>query len=242
MHPNSLRTKHLTPNMRHNNPTPTAVQNPDTHYHPPNHCQNAEDHLHLTTLTKDADTLLHQNAPTIKSSNKGQRFFHQTQANLPAPLVPYAWAEMNTKFTTTPKTLHGMDHLLLPNESTMAWSPTPNKPLYASTGNCPEAVPAPATMPNTPVQDVVRPLMKLRPVLKLRRHKALTPYHPNIWENFLHDTNILHKHTYTITGLCLGFHLDFPNIPPTQTPPNCDSVLQHATPLHKVVHNEIQTG
>lgn len=79
--------------------------------------------------------------------DKTQGIFYQAQANLPTPLVPsYAWAEMNTKSVTVPKTLHGMENPSLPHKSTTAWSPALNRHPSASIGNYPEAALAPITI------------------------------------------------------------------------------------------------
>ena len=90
--------------------------------------------------------------------------------------------------------------------------------------------------------DAVKPLTELKPVIKLRKLKALTPYNPDTWEKFLCDANILHKHEHILTGLHLSFHPNFPNILQTQTPPNHNSTIQYKTHFMKVIHNEIKIG
>ena len=90
--------------------------------------------------------------------------------------------------------------------------------------------------------DVVKLITELKPALEARKRKALTPYRPDIWEVYLREANILHEHNHIITGLRLGFHLDFPDIVQTQTPPNRDSIIQYAEHYKKVVYNKIHTG
>ena len=74
---------------------------------------------------------------------------------------------------------------------TMDWSPNLTNLHSASTGNFPEAATALIMNNVTFALDVVKPLMELKPVIKLRKFKALTPYKPNTWEKYLHDANLL---------------------------------------------------
>ena len=169
--------------------------------------------------------------------------FPPAQENPPALLVPHVWAMMSTLSATAQKAPCGTVqihlHYAMP---TMDWSPNLTNLHSASTGNFPEAATALIMNNVTFALDVVKPLMELKPVIKLRKFKALTPYKPNTWEKYLHDANLLQEHEHILTGLCLSFHLDFPEILQTQTPLNHNSTRQYKTHSMKVIHNEIQTS
>ena len=52
----------------------------------------------------------------------------------------------------------------------------------AWSGKGPKAASVPSTTPSMFAQVVALPLMELMVVLKRRQLKALTPYHPDVWE------------------------------------------------------------
>lgn len=174
---------------------------------------------------------------------KPRRIFPLAQANPPALLVPYVWAATNTPSATASKTQCGtvQSHLHSVAPTTNS-SQGPTSLQYASIGSFRGVATDQVTTNVTFALDVVKPLTELRHVIELRKHKALTPYHPDTWESLLQAANILHEHEHILAGLRLGFHLDFPDILRTQTPPNRDSVVQYETHFTKVIHNEIQTG
>ena len=69
-------------------------------------------------------------------------------------------------------------------------------------------------------QDAVLPLTELTAVLAHRKHRALTPYHPDEWEYALQKVELTQKYPNVINGLCFGFNISFPSITTTQAPPN----------------------
>ena len=60
-------------------------------------------------------------------------------------------------------------------------------------GNMFEAVPIPGTTANMFAPDVDPWLMELRNVLECRKLRALTPYHPEVWEHYLKAAGLMHK-------------------------------------------------
>ena len=71
----------------------------------------------------------------------------------------------------------------------------------ASTGNDPMAV-SPADMTaSTFVRDVPPQPMELISALEHRKLKALTPYHPDMWEHYLIKAGLTTPHAHIIQGL-----------------------------------------
>ena len=241
-------------NMSH--VTLVHIADRDTGHLPQEHHRSGEDHHPQTThvrddsirdllTSRDTNAVTHDppNARVTDAIETPRRIFPQAQAKPPALLVPYVWAATSTPSATATKALCGTEPLPLHcAASTTNWLPDPTSQQSASTGSFPGVATAPTTTNVTFALDAVKPLTELRPVIELRKHKALTPYHPDIWEKYLREANILHEHEHILAGLRLGFHLDFPDILQTQTPPNRDSIILYKTHFTKVIHNEIQTG
>ena len=64
---------------------------------------------------------------------------------------------------------------------------------YVLIGNVSKAAPIPGMTANTFAPDVDPQLMELRNVLKCRKLRALTPYHPEVWEHYLKAAGLMHK-------------------------------------------------
>ena len=112
----------------------------------------------------------------------------------------------------------------------------------AWSGKGPKAASVPSTTPSTFAQVVALPLTELMVVLERRQLKALTPYHPDVWEYALREAGLLQKYPHIVTGLCFGFNISFPPISTTQAPPNKESVIEFADKFNKIVHNKMQKG
>ena len=105
-----------------------------------------------------------------------------------------------------------------------------------------KAVPATSTTASTFALDAVLPHTELIPVLKRRRLKALIPYHPDAWEARLQEAGLGQKYPHIVSGLHLGFIINFPHVVITQIPPNKDSINEFAEEFSRIVHNKIQKG
>ena len=140
------------------------------------------------------------------------------------------------------KIQHGMDPPPLLNTPIANWSHMPTAPQSVSIGSYPGDATAPDMTLDTFALDVVRSLTELKPVLKLIKHNVLTPYHPDILEQHLHNVGTLCHHEHIIIRLWVSFHLDFPNITNTQTPPNHTAIIEHTMVFMKSVYNEILKG
>ena len=84
---------------------------------------------------------------------------------------------------------------------TMALSPELTNLHFVSTGNFPEVAIVLTTTNVTFALDVVKPLTEFKNVIELRKLKALTPYHPDTWEKFLHGANTLCEQEHILTRL-----------------------------------------
>ena len=104
------------------------------------------------------------------------------------------------------------------------------------------AASVPSMTPSTFAQVVALPLMELGVVLEHRQLKALTPYHPDVWEYALQEAGLLQKYPHIVTGLHFGFNISFPPISTTQAPPNKESIVEFTDKFNKIVHNEMQKG
>lgn len=225
-----------------------VVTKPENHVHiatenlasaQPHQKDTSPIHLIDTTVTVVHPPL---SVHAIDTDTVSRRIFPLAQARQPAPLVPYAWAETNTTSERVQKIQHGMDPLPSPSVSVANWSHAATVHQSVSIGNYPGDAAATATMLDTFALDVVKPLTELRHALELRKCNALTPYHPDIWEEYLCKAGVLRHHEHIIVGLRAGFHLDFPDITTTQTPPNHNSLIDHNMAFKKSVHNEILKG
>ena len=113
---------------------------------------------------------------------------------------------------------------------------------FTWTGKGFKAAPVPSMTQNTSAQGVVQPLMELTGVLKCRKIKALTPYHPKAWEDEFCKAGLSEKYSHIITGLHYSFHISLPLINNTQSPPNKDSVVEFSGEFNRIVQSKIQKG
>ena len=94
-----------------------------------------------------------------------------------------------------------------PNGSKANGSFTRTTSSFTPIGNTNEVAPANTTTNVTFALDVVRPAIKLRHVLKLRRLKALTPYKSDAWEQLLSQAGLLSQY-HLIPDLHFGFSIN----------------------------------
>ena len=114
------------------------------------------------------------------------RFFPMAQTQKPTPFVPSAWAPTCTMSMHAMLPGHGMvgtPQWPEDKEATCAFERMMLPSVW--TGRDFEAATAPSTTPSTFALDAVQSLMELTGVLEHRKHKALTPYHPDAWEGAL---------------------------------------------------------
>ena len=174
---------------------------------------------------------------------KTPRIFLQAQATKPIPLVPFVWAATPTMSTTATSPKFGaISSKPSANESKESCSSGETTLQYVPIGKDLAAVPLHDTTTSIIARVVDKPRMEPRHVLELRRCRPLTPYHPNAWEQFLIAAELMHVHGHVLTGLRHGFHVNFPTIISTQTPPNRDSILEHANRFAEIVSNEMEKG
>ena len=165
----------------------------------------------------------------------------QTQG--PTLFVLSAWAHTCTMSTHVKPPGHGMDAMQQwPKESETMYTCKRTTPSSVWNGSRHKAVPATSTTASRFALDAVLPHMELMPVLECRRLKALTPYHLDAWEARLREAGLRQKYPHIVSGLRLGFIIDFPHVIITQIPPNKDSIKEFAEEFSRIVHNEIQKG
>src|ERR1700683_2292059 len=121
-------------------------------------------------------------------------------------------------------------------------SPAPKQSTSALIGSKDGDARAGAMTNDTFVLDVVRPITELRPVLKLRKLKALTPYNPDAWEHILARAHLLREHQHIPDHLWYGFCIKLPLITSTQTPPNHPTVKEFQPQFTEIVLEEIHKG
>ena len=145
------------------------------------------------------------NGPSISSGtpmNDKTRIFPMAQTRKPTPFVPSAWAPTHTMSTLAPAPSHGMVGMWQWPKGTKETSDYNGMtPLSAWTGKGGKAVPAPSMMWSTFAQVVGQLLMVLTGVLKHRKHKALTPYHPDEWEVSFRNICILSQASMLVSIL-----------------------------------------
>ena len=120
-------------------------------------------------------------------------------------------------------------------------SSTPKANWSAPTGSAP-SVATSSTQPSTNVLAAATPPMEPRTVLKLRRAKALTPYIPEAWEQWLRACNLVNRYPSIPDGLHHGFHAGLSDIASSFTPPNNPSIELHASMFKEIVDKEFTKG
>ena len=105
-----------------------------------------------------------------------------------------------------------------------------------------EAVSVPRTTPSTFDFVTILPLMELMDVLKCRKLREHTPYHPDVWEYALQEAGFMQKCPHVVMGLSFSFNISFPPTANTHIPPNKESIVEFMDEFNKIVHNEMQKG
>ena len=163
------------------------------------------------------------------------RFFPMAQTQKPTQFVPSAWVPMHT--TYTPATLPGHGTVVTlqwQKDTEVIYAYERTMLPFAWTGKGFKAAAAPNMIPSTFAWDVGLSLMELMAVLELRKHKALTPYHPDAWESALQEVGLTQKYSHIIAGLHFSFDISFPTIITTQSPLNKESVMEFAGEFQKI--------
>ena len=165
------------------------------------------------------------------------------QTQEPTLFVPSAWAPTHTTSMCVRHPRHGMgdtQHSL--KETRTSYAHERATPRSASTGSKPKVAPATSMTADTFALDAVKPLTELVLVLECRRLKALTPYHPDVWECKLQEAGLTGGYPHVVEGLRFSFSINFPQVISTQTPPNKCSVIDFAKEFSRLVSKEIQKG
>ena len=105
------------------------------------------------------------------------------QTQKPILFVLSVWAHTHMMSSPAMPPGHGMvvmQHWPKNQEAMFTYGETTLPSAWSGKG--PEAASVPSTTPSTFAQVVALPLMELRVVLEHRQLKALTPYHPDVWE------------------------------------------------------------
>jgi hypothetical protein len=168
--------------------------------------------------------------------------FMQVQAHVPHQLVPYAWGGITMRSTSATPSLYGTEKSLTATGTSRAISSTQMGLPSALTGNAPLGVPVPAWDIVTNAQDAAKGTMAPKNVLKCRKNKALTPYHPNMWHLLLMKFHLLDKYPSIPHSLQHGFDAGIPYIFSTSTPDNSPSLFVHTLQYQQIIHREFESG
>lgn len=135
----------------------------------------------------------------IVPSKDNTRIFPMAQTQKPILFVPSAWAPTCTMYMHATPPDHGTaDMLQWPKDTKETF--TCERTMFPSawTGKGCKAVPVPSTTPSIFAWDVVQPLTELTDVLECRKHKELTPYHPDMWEDMLQEARLMQKYPHIV--------------------------------------------
>jgi len=113
---------------------------------------------------------------------------------------------------------------------------------YAAIGNERQAVSIPLMTSTTSVLDVPPPLTVLKAALEHRKLKVSTPYKPDVWQLQLLQAGLFERYSHIPDGMCFDFHLDFPVITSTQSPPNKESLTEYTKEFCNIIESEIKKG
>ena len=155
--------------------------------------------------------------------------------------APSASGGFHTTCETATTENYGMAHLPDVNETPAAASSTPKARQFAPTGSALLAVTS-STPLSMSVPGAVAVPMGPRTALKLRRAKALTPYVPEAWEQWLRACNLIHRYPSIPNGLRHGFHAGLANLTSAFTPPNNPSIELHPSIFKEIVDKEFAKG
>jgi hypothetical protein len=119
------------------------------------------------------------------------RIFDQAQAMWSPPLALSAWGVTNTFSAIATPLSPGMEDIPPPQSESMEVSYSELMTLgFASIGKDRRDAAAGYTINDTSAQGVPTNLTELKSVLVRRSRQALTPYNPDVWEEFLSRTGL----------------------------------------------------
>jgi hypothetical protein len=168
------------------------------------------------------------------------RFFQKAQILEAQQFAPSAWAFSNTTSANVHPTPSGMEQKPGAVETTRVVSSIQQALYSASTGNDQEDAQPLDTPTSVPV--VESKITELKRVLEHRRAKPLTPYRADEWERLLTEFHLLTKYPSIPCQIRHGFDVGIPPITITYTPPNSQSLYEHAEEYQRIMQREFATN
>lgn len=159
-----------------------------------------------------------------------------------SPLAQYVSDETRTRSSNAEQTNSGTSPSTLCVHELAGFSLCGTEELSAATGKESVAAPRSRTTEDTSVLGVELRLTALKRVLELRKHRALTPYNPDVWEAQLVAAGLIDRYHHIPDGLRRGFSLDIPKIKITQAPPNKESIVEYRREFLSIVQIELKKG
>ena len=161
----------------------------------------------------------------------------------PALRAPCASDALRTSLTNAKMTNYGTGLIpIAEGQRMVAWSPKMAEQPCGLTGNDRKAADLPATPFDTYVQAAEVPITALKAALEQRRHKALTPYNPDVWKSLLVAAGLIDKYPHIPDSLHSGFSANVPQINTTYAPPNHPSVENHKDVFEAAISKELTLG
>jgi len=161
------------------------------------------------------------------------------QAPAAGPPAPSAWAASPTTSSNATRATYGTEPpQCTPITPKMGAFSTPVVCLSATDGKGLEGVKQRTTTRPTSARDAAKRTTEPRLALEARKHKAVTPYHPEEWRRALEGLDLINRYPHIPSCLETGFSGGIPAITHTYTPPNHTSVNVYAEAFEKIVNNE----
>ena len=141
---------------------------------------------------------------------------------------------------TTPN--FGTAHLPFANETVKVASSTTMEACYAVIGKNLMDVTSPTNLLNMTALDVATTPMVLRNVIESSLVRAVTPYRPDAWQQWLSKAHLEHRYPNIYNGLHYGFSANLPPLSRTFSPPNDPSISEHGHIFEEIVNREFTKG
>ena len=113
---------------------------------------------------------------------------------------------------------------------------------YAVIGKNLTDVTSPTSLLNTTALDVATTPMALRNVIERSLIRAVTPYKPDAWQQWLSKAHLEHRYPNIYNGLHYGFSANLPPLSHTFSPPNNPSISEHGHIFEEIVNREFTKG
>ncbi|KAJ3491651.1 hypothetical protein NLI96_g581 [Meripilus lineatus] len=113
---------------------------------------------------------------------------------------------------------------------------------FVSISSAPEVATAPKTRTDTNVPDAARKTTEQMIALERRRLRAHTPLVHQAWLALLVKSNLLKKYPAIHAYIREGFHIGFPSLSQTFTPPNSPSLYNHPSEFAHILQREFAAG